>query len=114
MLTPGIRNTLEGRVFESTLVAKSLPRTVLEAVLGHAAKSLGGQCAAATEELSGPLAAFVNKVVFESYKVVDRDFEALNDAGYSDDAIVDITLAAAAGAAMARLQKGLAALGREV
>ena len=92
MLTPGIRNTLEGRVFESTLVAKSLPRTVLEAVLGHAA----------------------NKVVFESYKVVDRDFEALNDAGYSDDAIVDITLAAAAGAAMARLQKGLAALGREV
>ena len=114
ILTPGIRASAARQVIEGALAGKFVPRSVLVSVLAHAAAELGGRCAAPAEELSDTLAAYVNKLVFESYKVVDRDFETLRAAGYSDDAITDITLASAAGAGMARLQQGLAALGREV
>jgi len=42
--------------------------------------------------------------------VTDADVAGLKDAGYSDDAIFEITVAASVGAAMHRLQRGMAAL----
>lgn len=56
------------------------------------------------------LAQYLEKVSKHAYKVVDRDVERLKEAGYSEDAIFEATLAAALGAARHRLERGLAAL----
>jgi alkylhydroperoxidase family enzyme len=60
--------------------------------------------------LSGSLAAYVEKVARHAYKVTDHDIAALHEAGHSDDGIFEITVAAAVGAAMHRLERGMAAL----
>ena len=43
-------------------------------------------------------------------KETDNDIEALRQTGYSEDAIFEITISAALGAATARLARGLSAL----
>ena len=60
--------------------------------------------------LPPPLAAYVDKVALHAYTVTDDDVAALQRAGYSDDAVFEITVAAAVGAALHRLDRGLAAL----
>ena len=56
------------------------------------------------------LRPYVDKVARNAYKVVDADIDALRAAGYSDDAIFELTLAAALGAARTRLDAGLKAM----
>jgi alkylhydroperoxidase family enzyme len=60
--------------------------------------------------LRDELVLYVEKVAKHAYKVVDADIERLRKAGYSEDAIFELTLATALGAARARLDRGLAAL----
>ena len=62
------------------------------------------------DELPENLRPFVEKVTKNAYKVVDADIDRLREAGYSDDAIFELTLAAALGAARMRLDAGLAAM----
>ncbi|HTJ76920.1 MAG TPA: hypothetical protein VL337_16300 [Acidimicrobiales bacterium] len=62
--------------------------------------------------LPEPLGRFVDKVTTEAYKVVDGDIVELRAAGYREDAVLEAVLAAAIGAGLARLEIGLAALGR--
>jgi alkylhydroperoxidase family enzyme len=45
-----------------------------------------------------------------AYRIVDADTEALAQAGWSDEAIFELTLAASLGAGLRRLDAGLAAL----
>jgi alkylhydroperoxidase family enzyme len=61
-------------------------------------------------ELPDDLRPYIEKVAKNAYKVTDDDVEALRAAGYSDDAIFELTLAAALGAARMRLDAGLAAM----
>ena len=61
-------------------------------------------------DLPDDLRPYVDKVARNAYKVVDADIDALHAAGYSDDAIFELTLAAALGAAQARLDAGLQAM----
>jgi alkylhydroperoxidase family enzyme len=56
------------------------------------------------------LVAYIKKVALCAYKTTDEDIEALRRAGYSEDAIFEITVSAALGAGIARLECGLAAL----
>ena len=56
------------------------------------------------------LATYVKKVALYAYKTTEEDIEALRKAGYDDDAIFEITLSAALGAGMTRLERGLVAL----
>ncbi len=56
------------------------------------------------------LETYVDKVAKHAYRVVDNDIEELGKAGYSEDAIFEITLSAALGAGIGRLERGLAAL----
>jgi hypothetical protein len=60
--------------------------------------------------LSGPLAGYVDKVRRHAYKVTDADVAGLKQAGHSDDSLFEITVAAAVGAALYRLERGMAAL----
>jgi hypothetical protein len=55
-------------------------------------------------------AAYLEKVRNAAYTVTDADVQALKDAGHSDDEIFEQTVAAAVGAGLHRLEKGLACL----
>lgn len=61
-------------------------------------------------KLPAPFGAYVEKVALHAYKVTDEDITALQRAGNSDDTIFEITVAAALGAALYRLERGMAAL----
>jgi len=61
-------------------------------------------------DLPDDLRPYVAKVAQNAYKVTDADVDALREAGYSEDAIFELTLAAALGAARARLDAGLKAM----
>jgi len=67
----------------------------------------GGRAA----DLPDDLRPYVEKVAKNAYKVVDADVDRLREAGYSEDAIFELTLAAALGAARSRLDAGLRAMG---
>lgn len=60
--------------------------------------------------VSGPLAGYVDKVRRHAYRVTDAEVAALQHAGHSDDVLFEITVAAAVGAALHRLDRGMAAL----
>jgi alkylhydroperoxidase family enzyme len=61
-------------------------------------------------EVPPELIRYIDKVALHAYKVTDADVEALRQAGYSEEAILEITLSAALGAGLSRLERGLAAL----
>jgi alkylhydroperoxidase family enzyme len=62
------------------------------------------------EGLAEPLSGYVEKLRRHAYRVQDHDIERVRDAGYSEDQIFEVTIAAALGAADARLRVGLSAL----
>jgi alkylhydroperoxidase family enzyme len=62
------------------------------------------------EELPAELRVYVDTVARHAYRVTDADVEALKRAGHSEDAIFEVTAAAALGAAIMRLERGLIAL----
>ncbi len=71
---------------------------------------LGGRLGIEVVEIPAELTGYVTKVALHAYKTLDEDIEALRNAGYSEDAIFELTLSAAIGAGKARLERGLAAL----
>ena len=81
------------------------PSELRRAVAARAARP-GGPL----DGVPAPLASYVDKVSLHAYEVTDADLGALQRAGNSDDALFEITVAAALGAALARLERGLAAL----
>ena len=62
------------------------------------------------EQVPPALVAYVKKVALYAYKTTEEDIETLRKAGYSEDAIFEITVSAALGAGMIRLERGLAAM----
>ena len=66
--------------------------------------------AAAGGPLPEPAQRYVDTVRRHAYRVVDGDVDALREAGWSDEAIFELTLAAALGAGLDRLAAGLEAL----
>jgi len=63
-----------------------------------------------TTHIPDDLVAYVTKVALHAYRVTDEDVQSLKDAGYSEDAIFEITLCASLGTSLARLERGLQAL----
>jgi hypothetical protein len=62
------------------------------------------------DELPKELRAYVDKVARHAYRITDEDVEGLKRTGHSEDAIFEITAAAALGAAIMRLERGLIVL----
>ncbi len=62
------------------------------------------------DELPEAAERYVEKVRRHAYRVVDADVEALRAAGYDEEAIFELTLAAALDAGLARLAAARAAL----
>lgn len=102
-----VDSVLEGR-------GDSAP-SLRRAAAGRAAQAAG---LAPDEEDAGAalpeaLHTYVDKVALHAYKVLDRDVEHLLAAGYTQDAVFEITISTALGAARARLARGLELLHRE-
>lgn len=83
--------------------------TVRRAVEDRAAR-LSGRTGGTPLEVHGSLQGYVEKIARAAFAVTDGDVTALRDAGWSEDAIFEVTLAAALGAGLARLERGLRAL----
>ena len=81
----------------------------LRAAVEQHAAALGGR-PGDVAELPDDLRPYVEKVARHAYQVGDADVDRLREAGYSEDAIFELTLAAALGAARARWTAGLAAM----
>ena len=62
------------------------------------------------DEIPQELRAYVEKVARRAIDVGDADVAALKSAGYTEDAIFEITASAALGAAIMRLERGLIVL----
>lgn len=95
---------------ESILTTPGDTDPALRQTIEARSAELGGRPGPATGEIPEALRVYVDKVARHAYKVTDRDVEELKAAGYSEDAIFEITLSAALGAGMSRLERGLAAL----
>lgn len=61
-------------------------------------------------ELPEVLADYVRKVALYAYRTTDEDFARLQEAGYSQEQVFEITLCASVGAGLGRMERGLAAL----
>lgn len=103
--------TYDGRVGlepkASQLVA-ALQRSVLETP--GATEPSVRKAALLGEQLPAPISTYVSKIEGESHHITDSDVADLLAAGYSEDAVFEITLAAAIGASARRLEAGLLAL----
>ena len=84
------------------------PNTLRRSIEARAARLGGGE----REEAPIPseLESYVHKVALYAYKVTDEDVEELKASGYSEDEIFEITIAAAFGAGLARIEKGFGVL----
>ena len=87
-------------------------RRLVDAVLHTPGDTNRDQRRAVLERATAPgaLGAYVSNVTRHAYKVTDTDLAQLRHAGHSDDSLFEITVAAAVGAALYRLDRGMAAL----
>jgi len=97
------------RVAEAVLQTPGDADPQLRAAVEQYAAALGGR-QGPVPALPAELRSYVEKVAKHAYKVVDADVDGLREAGYSEDAIFELTLAAALGAARVRLDAGLRAM----
>jgi len=79
-----------------------------QAVETYAARLCGG--ATEAPDIPADLMDYVRKVALYAHKTTDEDIQRLQEAGYSEDAIFEITLCASMGAGLARLERGLTVL----
>ncbi len=68
------------------------------------------RAAAVSEDVPETFAAFVDTIHRHAYRVTDRMVAELAEGGADDDAIFEVSIASAYGAARARLDAGLQAL----
>ena len=81
-----------------------------QAVAARAAEVAGLPPGEPPGEIPADLRTYVETIGRHAYRITDEDVEALKRAGYSEDEIFEISLSAALGAGMSRLERGLAAL----
>ncbi len=78
-------------------------------VAARAGALSGGQAADAA--VPDDLSDWVAMVAQHAYKTTDQDVASLRAAGFSEDQIFEVTVAAAVGASRARLERALDAIG---
>ncbi len=79
-----------------------------QGIEAYAARLRGASREAA--EIPADLVNYVEKVALCACETTDEDIQRLKEAGYSEDAIFEITLCASMGAGLAHLERGLAIL----
>ncbi len=82
----------------------------LRRAVEHRAATHAGRLPQGGPLLPQELGDYVDTVARHAFKVTDTDIETLRAAGYSEDAIFELTLCAALGAGIARLDRAIAAM----
>jgi hypothetical protein len=100
------REQLSAAILESSGDSESNLRRYIEAYSEQSALI----ASVPADQIPPDLLPYITKVARNAYKVTDEDIEFLKSQGYSEDALFEITLSAALGAGMVRLDSGLAAL----
>src|SRR5262249_36807169 len=86
----------------------STPPSLRQAALARATQI--AERAPAPAAIPDDLAPYLDQVVSDANRTTEDQVQQLKDAGYSEDQIFELTLCAALGAGLARLNRGLAAL----
>jgi len=100
-------------MIDAVLTSSGDTVTSLRRVVEARAAACGGRTIDAKTPESGLLeevGQYVDKIAMHAYRVTDADIAAIRGAGFSEDAIFEITLSAALGAGIARLERGLQAV----
>lgn len=87
-----------------TLFGDGGSRPALRRAAVAQAAALSGGSLPASETLPAALASWVEKIARHAWKITDEDVAALRAAGFDEDAIFEVTIAAATGAGLARYQ----------
>jgi len=90
------------------------PETLRRLVQQRAAARSCRSAVASGNGLTPPIEAYVDRVALYAYRVTDRDIETLRAAGCSEDAIFELTLCAAVGAAIGRMGQAASAIRGEL
>lgn len=98
------------RLTEAVLVGSGETKATLRQEVEARAAVLGGGLRKSRGEMPPDLRSYVEKVARRAHEVGDQEIEELKQAGWSEDAIYEITVSAALGAGLGRLERGLAAL----
>src|SRR5262245_36946628 len=98
------------RLRQAVLTGRGTTETALRQAVEARAAVAGGRKGEAVGSIPPDIADFVDKVIRHAWQVTDEDVERLQRAGWSEDAIFELTIAAALGAGVGRLERGLAAL----
>jgi len=101
------------RLRQSVLSGRGTTDAALRQAVEARAAVAGGRKGEASGSIPPDLADFIDKVIHHAWQVTDEDIERLRRAGWSEDAIFELTIAAALGAGTGRLERGLAALAGE-
>jgi alkylhydroperoxidase family enzyme len=101
------------RVARAVLDAPGATDLALRLAVQHRTTSADPSSALESHSLPPRVAAYVDKVSRHAYRVTDEDVAALKAEGHSEDAIFEITVAAAVAAGLDRLKRGLALLDEE-
>ncbi|MBI4421530.1 MAG: hypothetical protein HY560_11960 [Gemmatimonadetes bacterium] len=100
------------RLVDTVLTTPGHTSSELRRAVEAQAARLGGRPGTGDGVPAAPaaVATYVDKVALHAYRITDGDLAAVQRAGHSEDAVFEITVSAALGAALARLERGLAAL----
>jgi alkylhydroperoxidase family enzyme len=101
---PKVARTIEALLTHPASSPPSLRQAVLTRATQLAERS------PATGAVPEDLAPYLDRVVFHPERMTDEDVTRLQEHGYPEEQIFELTLCAALGAALARLNRGLAAL----
>ena len=101
-------SALVQRLVDAVLTSPGDTDSYIRRAVEARAAALGGRPVETTGELPAVVESYVDKVARHAYKVTDDDLTMLRQAGYSADAIFEITVSTALGASMSRLERGLA------
>jgi hypothetical protein len=101
------------RLRQAVLSGHGTTEAALRQAIEARAAAAGGRSGETVGAIPPDLVELVDKVIHRAWQVTDEDVAQLRRAGYSEDAIFELTLAAALGAGMGRLERGLAALAGE-
>ena len=102
------------RLRETVLTSSGATEPPLRENVEAYCANVGGRPRSTPGAVPLSLQPYVEKVARHAYRVTDEDVAALRRAGYSEDAIFEITASAALGAGLGRLERGLAALKGEI
>ena len=106
---PGYAHLVQ-RLREAVLDGAGTTSPRLRRAVASRSAELGGGPVPAAGEIPADLCAYVETIARHAYRVSDEDVDALRRAGWSEDAIFEVSISAALGAGFARLERGLAAL----